>query len=65
MSAATDLPRKWLAWPESGTTVTTSPTELSIGLYMSEYVATKPVKRNTSVEKKIRRRGWSKQFFEK
>lgn len=51
-------------WTENGTTLTT-PREDYVGILISEGGLSKPTGKNTSVEKKIKRRGWSKQFFEK
>jgi hypothetical protein len=54
----------WEGWTENGTTLI-APHDNYSGILMGEWVSPKPTKKNTSVEKKVKRAGWLKQFFEK
>lgn len=62
--AANDCVPMWEGWTENGTTLI-APHDNYSGILMGEWVSPKPTKKNTSVEKKVKRAGWLKQFFEK
>jgi hypothetical protein len=56
----------WIKWlnVDAGTTPLSQPPKV-IDLLMAAPVLPKPALKNRSVEKKIKQKGWSKQFYEK
>jgi len=72
MSTSTDVGyHGWMAWTDNGTQVTWHtnvepwPVIRETDLLVVELGLSKPHTKNKNVEKKIKRRGWSKQFYER